>query len=118
MTWSITAIGATGVQAHEAAAIAAFIEAQATVEHLAGKCHWGLGSGYLDSRTAQTHLARAIKQDITEDVWSPGRVEAMAREAEWDPPSSVPLQDLADYWSARKFLEACAATGCGISVSH
>ena len=54
----------------------------------------------------------------SEVVWSPERVRQAQAEADWDfPRSGEDADEEWRYWTARTFLETCAAEGLGIRFS-
>lgn len=97
-----------------------FKEASKEVYEKAGTVDWLLDKGGLDVSTCGEMLAQATGQSVyDENGWNKKRVKELSRTADWsfiDHP--VDIEDLWAYWSAKKFLEACAKLGLGIRFSY
>ncbi len=96
---------------------AAFEQASAEFEALAGEVDWMLAVGGLDVSTCGEMVERATGMSAWDEKgWSSRKVRKANEYANWD--FEFPKDDLISYWSARKFLEVCAELGLGIQFSY
>lgn len=117
MTREITATGPHGGDNLAPSVLIEFRRAQADVVGRAGTSYWGLGCGRLAGADYLAPFVDAIGAELVEaEFWTPAQVRAFARNAHWDTPDGIDCRP-DRYWSARRFLETCAATGCGARFS-
>lgn len=94
---------------------AAFEVAATEARQLGGSTDWLLSIGGLDVSTCGEKLSAAVGRSVyDEDGWTPEEVKEMASSADW---KATDVQPAWAYWSARKFLETCAAHNLGIRFS-
>lgn len=115
--WSLEATGPRGGSDLSPSTLAEFRRAQAEVAYATGTSYWGLGCGYLAGDDYVDQFAQAVGAELRDEFWSAEQVRGFARNARWPDPAQVPGAWLSHYLSARRFLETCAATRCGIRFS-
>lgn len=80
------------------------------VKRIAGLVDGSLQFGGLDCSTCRLMLEQATAQNCSEGTeWSAEQVQQIASAAVWE--FVFQAEDAWAYWSARKFLETCAAIG-------
>jgi hypothetical protein len=94
---------------------AVFEAAAREVQRLAVFVDQRLFRGGLDCKSTRIYLEEAIGREV-EGIFSPEEVRHFATHARWRDPTTLGPNDLAYYWSARKFLETCAAHGLGVEM--
>ena len=117
MIQSLEATGPRGGDNLAPSVLMEFRRAQADVTGRTGTSYWGLGSGYLAGADYLAPFMQAVGAQLIEEFWTPAQVRGFSRKACWDAPDVTSGDRLDRYWSARRFLETCAATGCGIRFS-
>ena len=117
MICSLEATGPRGGDNLAPSVLIEFRRAQADVAGRTGTSYWGLGSGYLADAEYLAPFMQAVGTELIEEFWTPAQVRGFARNACWNVSDVTSGDRLDRYWSARRFLETCVATGCGIRFS-
>lgn len=95
-----------------------FRRAQTDVAGRTGTSFRDLGCGRLAGADYLAAFTRGVGAELIEAFWTPAQVRGFARNACWDAPDVGMSDHLDRYWSARRFLETCVATGSGIRFAY